>query len=154
VFQLLGLGTVAKGLRQTHQLFSRPGVLASLMRWLRDAPRFTSRSSSIPVSSSALIGISTRQSIAIATIDERVTSIERQLADYRHLGSEALASEGHRCEAADREILRQLEELAAGGLHLEPIGLFWIFIGIILATISVEIDILYKLIFNCKPCLF
>jgi hypothetical protein len=153
VFQLLGLWTVAKGLKETRELFGRPGVFASLIRWLRDAPRFTPKLS-ISVSNSATIGISTRVVIAPASIEERLTSIERQLADSRHLGSEALTSEGRTCQAADQAIQRKLEEFAAGGLHLETIGLIWIFIGIILATISVEIDTLYKSILNYRLCFF
>lgn len=153
VFTLLGLWTVAKGLKETRKLFRRPGLLALIKQWLREVPRFTPRPS-ISVSSSTRIGISTRVVIVPASLEERLTSIERQLADYRHLGSEALASEGHTREAADQEIQRKLEEFAAGGLHVESIGLFWIFIGIILATISVEIDTLYKSMFNYKLCPF
>jgi hypothetical protein len=121
MFQLLGLGTVAEGLKETRELFGHPGIFAALIRWRRDAPRFTPKLST-SVSNSATSGSSTRMVIAPASIEERLTSIESQLADYRHLGSEALTSEGHTREAADQEIQRKLEEFAAGGLHIETIG--------------------------------
>jgi hypothetical protein len=73
VFQLLGLGTVAEGLKETRELFGHPGVFASLIRWRRDAPRFTPKLS-ISVSNSATIGIGTRVVIAPASIKERLTS--------------------------------------------------------------------------------
>jgi hypothetical protein len=121
MFQVLGLGTVAEGLKETRELFGHPGVFASLIRWRRDAPRFTPKLST-SVSNSATSGRSTRMGIAPASTEERLTSIERQLADYGHLGSEALTSEGHTCEAANQEIHRKLEEFATGGLYIETIG--------------------------------
>jgi hypothetical protein len=152
-FQLFGLGTVAIGLHKTRQLFKHPGLLALIKQWLRDVPRLASQRS-IPVSQSATIGISTRLTIAIPSIEERVAVLERRFAEDSHLRGEAIASEGRSREAADQELRKQLEEYAAGGLNLETIGLCWIFLGIILATISVEIDTLYKSIFNYKLCLF
>jgi hypothetical protein len=133
--------------------FKHPGLLALIKQWLRDVPRLASQRS-IPVSQSATIGISTRLTIATPSIEERVAVLERRLAEDSHLRSEAIASEGRSREAGDQELRKQLEEYAAGGLNLETIGLCWIFLGIILATISVEIDTLYKSIFNYKLCLF
>jgi hypothetical protein len=144
---------VAKGLKDTRELFGHPRILTLLLQWFRDIPRATPQRS-IPVSQSATIGISTRFGLTVSSFEERLTILERRFTEESHLRSQALASESHSREAADQELRRQLEEFAAGGIHLESIGLFWMFLGITLATASIEIDKLYKLFLNYRLCLF
>lgn len=51
-----------------------------------------------------------------------------------------LAAERQEREAGDSRTGRLLEEAMAGGLHLETVGAFWLFVGIVLATASSEIS--------------
>ena len=92
-----------------------------ILRWLHNRPRFLPRTSAFRDAQARLV------------------------VETASLGEE-LRSERHDREAAGEALQRQLEEFAVGGLQLETVGLMWIFIGIILTTISVEIDKLYKLV--------
>jgi hypothetical protein len=114
VFQVLGLIIVAKGLRDTRKLFNRPGWTTFIAQWWRDYPRVTPRTT------------------AFADAQTRV----RMRAPSPEDGLEV---EAHSRELADQRLQKQLEEFAAGGLHLESIGLLWILMGVTLATASVEI---------------
>ena len=50
-----------------------------------------------------------------------------------------LNTERHAREATDSAIREQIEKFAAEGLHIEAAGLFWLILGIVLATIPAEL---------------
>jgi hypothetical protein len=118
-FQLLGLWTVARGLGETRKLFDRPNWTTFIAQWWRDSPRVTPRAT-------AFADAQTRVRI-------RAPSPE-----------DGLEVEARSRELVDQRLQKQLEEFAAGGLHLESIGLLWILMGVTLATASVEIAWLLK----------
>ena len=47
---------------------------------------------------------------------------------------------------ADAQILEQLKSFSVGGLHLESMGLVWLFVGITLATLPGEIASLLEML--------
>jgi hypothetical protein len=158
VFQVLGLLTVADGLRKTRKLFNRPGLTTLAAKWFGQFPSFARKPYLLNVSENARVSdnvdaVLIRNSAQALSIEQRLALIEDRLAGHddlirkmetniageSHLQREALQSESRSRESADKTLQRQLEEFAAGGLHLEAIGLFWILLGVSLATASVEI---------------
>jgi len=49
-------------------------------------------------------------------------------------------------DEADAQIREQLESFSVGGLHLESMGLVWLFVGITLATLPGEIASLLEML--------
>jgi hypothetical protein len=62
--------------------------------------------------------------------------------------TEAVEYESRSRELADQRIQRQLEEFAAGGLHLETIGLVWLLLGVTLGTAPGEVVWLVKMLIH------
>lgn len=158
--ELLGLGTVALGIAETHKLFKRPGVVKTAGEWLGRFPKFQ-RKLRISTGTGHLNvqGQSTASAVgyasltATASLEERVASLERSLdraialihetqrtitAESQKLGS---ALDAARCERelGDGENAKLIQKAMADGLHLEVIGVLWLFFGIIFATASNEI---------------
>jgi hypothetical protein len=84
-----------------------------------------------------------------ATLDERVSTLEKNLTLLRdeldtklqglrrELGTvkESIEHESQERRAADEKTGRKIEEVAIGGLHLEWVGLFWLYLGVIAGSI-------------------
>jgi hypothetical protein len=51
----------------------------------------------------------------------------------------AVESERKTREADDQQIRRLLEEALAGGLRIEWMGAFWLFVGVMLGTVPTDI---------------
>lgn len=62
-----------------------------------------------------------------------------KIADEARNRRSELESERQEREQGDNKTKRLIEEAAAGGLDLEVTGVFWLFVGVILATASGEI---------------
>jgi hypothetical protein len=149
LLQLLGLTTVAYGLRETRKLFNRPTLVAER---LRQFPPFTPKTYVLSAEPGTyhITGHAAEAQLQALSIEQRVEMLEGRLAEQDRLMHktwtnirDTLESERRSRESADSTLQRQLEEFAAGGLHLETIGLFWILVGVILATASVEIAKLF-----------
>lgn len=158
--ELLGVLSVAAGLREKRRLFKRPSLLEYLQQWLGRRPRWKRESHTISatgIGSASAVG-SARCSVwrgvaPEATLEARVTAIEanlitlrdehadtaRQVGEEARIRAEALASERRVRESAVTAIQTQLDTFGAGGLHIETAGLFWLFLGIVLATASTEV---------------
>lgn len=82
-------------------------------------------------------------------IDDRVTSVDNQLraniADLRT----TIASERTAREEMERSIRAQLEDLSAGGLDFEAVGVAWVVIGNALTTFPCEIAKLLGMATQC-----
>jgi hypothetical protein len=88
-----------------------------------------------------------------ASLEERIVALEQAqrqqsdlIADVREcIDKEAqvraseLESERRERAVVDSKIRGLLEEASAGGLHVERIGVFWLFLGLIFGTASTEI---------------
>ena len=158
--ELLGLSTVAFGLRDTRKLFSQPSFLLLAARWMISFPSFyrnvhiVAGTGHFKLGGASVTGLATASSSASASLEERVAILEKNLEQsnlaihqaQRRLDDEsarkarAVESERQYRETADDKNRQLLEEAMAGGLHLEAIGVLWLFVGIILATASSEIE--------------
>jgi small-conductance mechanosensitive channel len=47
--------------------------------------------------------------------------------------------EAEKREAEDRNVLRQIEDVSAGGLSLEWIGLWWLFVGVLFTSVPTQV---------------
>jgi predicted nuclease with TOPRIM domain len=88
-----------------------------------------------------------------ASLAERIVALEetqRQqsdlIADVRdridkevRVRASELESERRDREGEDNKIQGRLEEASAGGLHVERVGVFWLFLGLVFGTASTEI---------------
>jgi hypothetical protein len=159
ILELLGLLTVALGLRGTRILFAHPSLLGKAKDFLSRFPKFK-KPPQIHVASGALVGggdgvfaSATIGSIPATTLEERVANLERavhqaaeridktqqDIAQEARVREDALVAERLERENADRSNKQLLERAMAGGLYLETIGVFWLAFGITLATASGEI---------------
>ena len=101
-----------------------------------------------------------RSPTAGATLEQRLLAVEANVEALRVDLSESTAQanktlqklnsdvQAERTERqnADREVTAKLEQLGAGGLHVEAAGLFWLVVGIVFATVPVELASLWRLL--------
>ena len=158
--QLMGLGTVAYGLRETRKLFRLPSLIDGALAWLRTFPPFrVGRQVALGSVNIALTGNAslTGQGLVSAsaktTLEDRVAALEkklsqtnvliqetqRKLEEERRNRTNALDAERRTREAGDDQTHKLLQEATAGGLHLERVGVTWLFLGVTLASGSSEI---------------
>ncbi len=73
-----------------------------------------------------------------AALDGEVDQLRRGLDKTERDQTNRTDAERLEREKADAEMGRKIEEVAVGGLHLEAIGLTWLFAGVLLATVPDE----------------
>jgi len=159
LLQLMGIATVAFGLRETRKLFRRPSLADIVRKWLKRFPKFTVETrvivgtGKLTVGGAAATAFGTVSPLPTASLEEKVAALEKGLAQcnmvihetQRRLEEEAcnrssaIESERRERGAGDDRTQKLIEEAAAGGLHLEATGVFWLSVGVILATASNEI---------------
>jgi len=160
-FQLLGIATVAVGIRDVRKLFGKPSLRSWVKEWLARFPlpfRRKHAKGSAAAGAGVLAGLtgSGQGFIGVtpdATARERISALENQVKgiigwigniDQRSRESlnklaEIDAREQADRENADGELNRRLEESAIGGITLEIMGVVWLTIGIVLASASIEL---------------
>jgi hypothetical protein len=127
--------------------------------WLSRRPRWGTRSQTISLTGVASVGIAGTVKASVwrgippeATVEARVAALEANIATLKteqegtakelheetRKRAEALDLERQARESAARDIRTQLETLGAGSLHLETAGLFWLVLGVTLATAPTE----------------
>jgi len=159
--ELLGVLTVAFGLKEKRILFQRPGLVDHFRSWWGSRPRFGARPVTHTISGAGGIGMSGavgrasvwRGTPPDASLEVRVATLEANTLRLREEQSE-LAKElneetRNRNEAVNalraahddttKKLRTQLETFGAGNLNIEAAGLFWLVLGVILATASPEI---------------
>jgi hypothetical protein len=164
--ELMGLITVMLGIRDTRLRFGRPSLLTIGRELLRDFPRFRKDermsfgTGNITLEGVTMSAVGTTSLPPNASLEERVTFLEGKTNQTYLLINEQdnffreeikrLKHEdkdlGQKISGGDNENKRLLEDVAAGGLNLEILGVSWLFFGIILATASNEIVKLCSLI--------
>lgn len=160
LLQLVGVGVVAYTLRGRGKLFGRLPVLRHAVQWIRRAPRLRPRNQVLEVSG---VACTTAFGNADATIwrgprldqslDAQLDAIrenfetlrgqfdaltQRQSAQHAEV-SQAIASERAERSRQVQEARRTLEGMAAESLYLEAAGLVALVIGIVAATIPIEL---------------
>jgi hypothetical protein len=154
----LGLGTVIWGLRDTRRLFGRPSLPDAAAAWLGRFPRYKVKPAvfEIPTGHLTISGHPPRVTVSPTkqpSLEERIVALEQAqrqqselIADVRgRIDKEAqvraseLESERRERAVVDNKIQGLLEEASAGGLHIEWVGVAWLFVGLIFGTASTEI---------------
>ena len=160
VLQLLGLATVAFGLRQTRKLFGRPSMRKTAALWLRNLrASFVRPTHQVITPGTAHMafvanpaGVSVGRNPArtleqkVAALEEEMDAVKQKLAKYRETLKESiddladqLQTESVQRHYGDSEIKEKLETMAVGGIHLEFVGLIWLFVGVICSGFPQEV---------------
>lgn len=161
-FQLLGILTVVSGLRDKRRLFNRPSLVENIRRWLSRHPRWGAKPHTIFDAGTVSISLSDSARASVwrgappdASVEARLAALEANLATLRTEQAET-AKEFQEAtrktnETVDLErrawgstvaALRvQLEGLGAGGIHVEMMGVVWLLLGVVLATVPGEIAV-------------
>ncbi len=166
ILQILGLFTVAIGLSNMRRLFGRPSVTDKVFGWFgRLAAAFTRpKSYTLEASTGSSVIVGNRADVVRsvgqgALLEDRVLLLEENVKQLRHkmdtevqelrrdlaAAKESIQRERAEREAADKEALRTIEEVGIGGLHLEMVGLCWLFLGIMGTSIPDGITALLSL---------
>jgi len=166
LLQLLGIGTVAWGIRETRSLFGRPSLVELSRQWLGRFPRltpisFTGTSSAMLTLGGTAQGYGTASASLNATIEERVVALERnihllheRISGTQHLidsglrkQAEALKEEASKRAEDVQGVNAKLEATETGGLHISAMGALWLFVGVIMNSIPVELSEYIKRLF-------
>lgn len=159
LLELMGLATVALGIRETRSLFSRPSLLQVARAWFSRFPGFRQDvkvivgSGGISMGGASVSAFGSSGPAPTATLEERVAILEKSVNQAHLLIHEAnrkIAQETQQRQSEIEVVKRELEDgdsknkqlleaAAAGGLYLETTGVFWLAFGITLATASNEI---------------
>lgn len=159
-YQLFGICTVVSGLRSKQRLFNLPGLFEKIRLWFARRPRWTQPPAIVkpsPVSVSAgVVGPKVpvwRGTPADGSIEDRIAALEANVTTLRkeqtEMGTEfqearrktykLVDAERRERESAVTTLHVKLEGLGTGGLHIEMMGVFWLILGVVLATIPYEI---------------
>ena len=157
VLQILGIGTVAWGIRTTRKLFGRPGIVVLMRRWLANFPRYGGRTISVGATMAATSAVRGRGFITTRAADDsveaRLDALEKNVehVNDRISGLQAemdQKADEHRCalpeerEARSREageLRERLEATETGGLHVSAVGAVWLTLGVALSTAAPEL---------------
>ena len=152
ILQISGLLTVAIGLSKMRRYFGRPSLIDKVSGWFgRLAAAFTApKPISLEVSVANEIDVAGEVVSAVralgpgASLDDRVALLEENVNQLRReldtkvqrlrrglaTVKESIQRESAERQAAHNETTRTIEEVTVGGLHLEMVGLCWLFLGI------------------------
>jgi hypothetical protein len=158
--QVIGISIVAWGLRDRRRLFNLPSLLDKFRGCLRRFPRWGAKPQTNSFSGtggysfggggkvSSWIDAPPEASIEVrlAALEANVKSLKteqaeiaKELQEETRRWIEAVDSERLKRESGVMEIRNLVNTLGAGGLHLEWAGVFWLILGVVLATIPNEI---------------
>ena len=167
ILQILGLLTVALGLHHMRELFGRPTVTRRAMNWFgrlarvfRPPEPITLQASVSGVAAvtgearvrrSAGAGASVEQRLEVleGNLNQLQDELDTKIGDVRSkIGQleESLRRERDERRTADDRTSRQIEEVAIGGLHLEIVGLLWLTLGVLGASVPDEVAMLVSFI--------
>lgn len=157
--QLLGIGTVVWGIRETRAFFGRPSLFALGKRWFSQFPPLKTRI--VHAKGNATLGqvTGTGRGHALsvvapdAPLDERVRALEANLnqvikrfdlianetdEELRKV-RETLNQEARTRASEDDQLHHKLEATETGGLHISAMGALWLFVGVIFGSIPAEL---------------
>ena len=168
--QICGLGVVARGLSKVRKSFGRPSLGEKVVAWFRQlgAAFFPPR---LITAQGDMGGVARAtgemRGVVVAgpdaSLDRRVTILEdnfhrlREELDAKETQvrtelrtlKAAVVQEQRAREAEARRISSHMEDFAVGGLHLEFVGLTWLFLGV-LGT-SLPDDLVTRLVRSLAP---
>jgi hypothetical protein len=159
LLQILGIGTVAWGIRKTRALFGRPTLVGQFHAWLRRVPVYGGRvvfanvNITIPGASlhargyaSATVGpdasLEARTEAlekTVKLINERIDHTQNEMDQKFRSQADLLRQEEQTRTRDDQAIHEKLEASETGGLDISAIGALWLFVGVMLRTAAPEI---------------
>jgi len=152
LLQLGGLVLVGRGLSKKRKTFGHPSIPNKIFGWSKRVaavfarPRVVSaQARAVAEAGVAAEAVVIRRAPSGVTVEERVLVLEQtmdSLRDDLNTNVQELRREipgvkrdikGERQErlAGDQRMARKIEEVTIGDFHLEIIGLFWLFLGVI-----------------------
>lgn len=157
--QILGIGTVAWGIRETRVLFGRPDIFSLSREWIRRFPVYGGRvmtgsiNITLPAPSVQASGYPSAIKGPNATIEARVEALEKNVKDINdrinqtqteidekvRVQRRALEEEQQTRAKEDRDLRAKLEATETGGLHISAMGALWLFVGVMLSTAAPEL---------------
>ena len=160
--ELLGIITVAIGLKGKRELFKKPSFIEHLKSWWNQRPKWKLVSSMVSAtfdSSSSVSGScsgSAWHGATNLTIKSRLDAVEKNLSSLRNelqafeLDTNTkhtkvvknLESERQTRESSVQEIRTQIEDLAARDITFEALGVYWLFWGLVFSSLSSEVSTL------------
>jgi hypothetical protein len=162
ILELLGIFSVVLGLNKTLKLHLGKNLQQIVLEWFKRFPKFLENQHGIELSShmtaqdncSAFITFGPNQNSAI---EDRVTRLEEQFNqvsfqahkdrilfenEFKKL-SDALNAERNERESGDNQVKQDIKESAVEDVHIELMGVIWLFTGAISATASTELAKLF-----------
>ncbi|MCR7873623.1 hypothetical protein ACM73L_33230 [Pseudomonas aeruginosa] len=158
VLQILGIATVAWGIKETRELFGQPSLLQAGIRWLKSFPPYGGRvitgsgHASISMSGGGR-GYSWTHIDPNSSIDNRLAAIEKNLSliherisltennfeQKTRIITETIKTEKAIREQELEEAHTKIEAASTGGLHISATGALWLLIGVIMSTAPNEL---------------
>ncbi|QLC74119.1 hypothetical protein LPB260_25825 [Pseudomonas sp. LPB0260] len=159
ILQVLGIFTVAWGIKETRELFGQPSLITKGLQWLKNFPPYGGRvnSGSGHATFRAMTGNSRGcTSLPIdenSSIEDRLAAIETNINHiYKRIHEteisldkqeksmiEAISQETLLRELADSETHKKLEASSTGGLHISATGALWLLLGVTMSTAPNEL---------------
>jgi hypothetical protein len=157
--ELLGIVTVAVGLKGKRELFNKPSFIEHIGNWWKQRPAWRLKVVSGIGASRSGGGISSARGSAWhgpvdATLESRLEAAEKNLlslrsqlqtfeqdtnAKYSKL-DKVIENERQTREFSVQEIRTRLEDLAARDISFEALGIYWLFCGLVFSSLSNEIS--------------
>jgi hypothetical protein len=157
---LAGVVLVARGIIETRRRFGRPPLRARARAWLRRRPRLFDKPPGQVIRPDPVVarfGVGS-PTVAVgaprsASIDERVAWLEQKVQSIdgrlRRIAAElradadqlrTLLGEERAARAqADEKVEKLVEEIGAGGLDFEGVGVWWVIVGALLEAFPAEV---------------
>jgi hypothetical protein len=159
VLQVLGIGTVAWGIRETRVLFGRPDIFTLSREWIRRFPVYGGRvvtgsgNTTAPAATMQGRGYVSAVAGPNATVEARLEAFERnmkymndrtdaiqaEMEQNARAQRQALVQEQQTRAKKDQELSAKLDATEIGGLHISAIGALWLFVGVTMSTAAPEL---------------
>ncbi|MBB4821849.1 hypothetical protein HNP29_005262 [Pseudomonas alcaligenes] len=159
VLQVLGIATVAWGIKETRGLFGQPSLLKVGVMWFKSFPPFGGRvtsGSGHGVIGNIRGGGNSYSQVPMdpgSSVDERLAAIERNLNLIHQRISHVESNFEQEARVLSEDIKKErmireqdiekthgkIEAVSTGGLYISATGALWLFIGVVMSTAPNEL---------------
>ena len=148
VMQILGILTVAWGIKETREIFGHPSFITKSIQWFKNFPPYGGRINTGSARGYASTPIDKNSSIEerlaviesnINHINERISQTENNLYNQVSSITETLDCEKSLREKADNETHQKIEAVSTGGIHISATGALWLLLGVTMSTAPNEL---------------
>lgn len=164
VLQLLGVLTVVWGVIKTRAFFGLPPVHSKVRAWLK---RFPLLRRSVNVSATASMGLGLSMQARgysihgagenpttetrldaleenLKVVHSRITDSQREMDEGFQGLTSALKAESEVRASEVAKLGNTVRDYSTGGLHIAAMGAVWLFVGVVLSTFAIELEIILK----------